>query len=67
MIFLIIASVINIILDPLMIKGYWIFPKMEIKGDAWATILAQTFVLILLIVYVQKKYYLLFLKGVYVE
>lgn len=35
------GAVINIILDPLFIHGYWIFPKLEVKGAAIATVIAQ--------------------------
>ena len=38
-----IISVINIILDPLLIHGYWIFPKLGIQGAAIATIIARAF------------------------
>lgn len=37
----IISLVINLILDPFLIFGIWIFPQMGIKGAALATILAQ--------------------------
>lgn len=35
------GAVINIILDPLLIHGYWIFPKLEVFGAALATVIAQ--------------------------
>ncbi len=35
------GAVINIILDPFFIHGYWIFPKLEVKGAAIATVIAQ--------------------------
>ncbi len=35
------GAVINIILDPLFIHGYWIFPKLEVLGAAVATVIAQ--------------------------
>ena len=37
----IISLVINLILDPFLIFGIWIFPQMGIKGAALATVLAQ--------------------------
>ncbi len=37
----ILGAVINIILDPLFIHGYWIFPKLEVLGAAIATVIAQ--------------------------
>ena len=37
----IISLVINLILDPFLIFGIWIFPQMGIRGAALATILAQ--------------------------
>ena len=40
---MLIIAVMNIILDPLFIHGYWIFPKMGIRGAAVATILSRAF------------------------
>lgn len=35
------GAVVNIILDPFFIHGYWIFPKLEVLGAAVATVIAQ--------------------------
>ena len=35
------GAVVNIILDPFFIHGYWIFPRLEVKGAAIATVIAQ--------------------------
>ncbi len=36
------SSLLNIILDPLLIFGLWGFPRLEIAGAAWATLIART-------------------------
>jgi len=46
---LVIANVINIILDPLFIFGWGIFPRMEIAGSATATIISRSIAIIILL------------------
>ena len=41
MITMLIGSVLNMILDPFFIFGLWIFPRMEIEGAAFATVLSR--------------------------
>ncbi len=41
---------INLFLDPMLIEGYWIFPRLEVMGAAWATDIAQAIVTLLFIV-----------------
>jgi putative MATE family efflux protein len=35
-------SVLNLILDPFLIFGWWIFPRMGIVGAAWASVISYT-------------------------
>ncbi len=38
---LILSTVLNLILDPLLIFGIWIFPRLEVRGAAYATVFAR--------------------------
>ncbi|MGE5553427.1 MAG: MATE family efflux transporter [Betaproteobacteria bacterium] len=57
--FLFYATVINIILDPLMIFGVWPFPRMGVAGAALATVLAQAISVLLLFHYLSRTNHLL--------
>ncbi len=46
---------LNMILDPLLIFGWWIFPKLGVKGAGIATVLSQFLVTTLFVLYFRFK------------
>jgi len=59
LIFLAIASILNIVLDPLFIVGWGIIPKMGIKGASVATLISQAISFILSVIYLNRKLHLI--------
>lgn len=55
LIFLVYATVMNIILDPMMIFGIWPFPPMGVAGAAIATVVSQAFSGVLAVRYLLRK------------
>ena len=55
LIFLIISSVINIVLDPILIKGIGPIPAMCVEGAAYATVFAQAISVIVSMIYLKAK------------
>ncbi len=49
------GAVVNIILDPVLINGLWIFPKMGVGGAALATVIGQCFSM-LLAIFINHRY-----------
>ena len=49
-----VGLVINLILDPILIFGFWGFPKMGVRGAAAATVFAQLIVFLLYLAYMKR-------------
>lgn len=60
MLFLLVSTIINIILDPLFINGFWVIPAMGIRGSAFATLISQGISVIIMIAYILKNHLLSF-------
>lgn len=46
---LLVAAVLNALLDPLLIFGWGIFPRLGLAGAAWASVLSQAVMLVMLL------------------
>jgi len=54
---MIVATIVNIILDPILIFGLWGFPRLELEGAAIATVIARAVAMVfsLLILHFKEK------------
>jgi putative MATE family efflux protein len=55
MLFLFISTIVNIILDPLFIKGWGIIPEFGVAGSAISTLIAQGLSVVMMIIYIAKN------------
>ncbi|MDY3548401.1 MATE family efflux transporter [Riemerella anatipestifer] len=51
----IIANIINIILNYILIKGFWIIPSFGVAGSAYATLIARIFMMFFLFFVMRKE------------
>lgn len=49
------ANVINVIFNYFLIYGIWIFPRLEVEGAAWGTLISRFFMVGLLIYMLSRK------------
>lgn len=59
---MLICAFFNIVLDPLLIHGYWIFPRLGIKGAALATIISRSMGMIATVSFLHFHHHLLSFK-----
>lgn len=62
LIVMVVCATINIILDPLLIHGYWIFPRLGMKGAALATVISRAIGMIVTLSLLHFKHHLLSFK-----
>lgn len=49
------ANIINVVLNFLLIYGFWIFPRLELEGAAWGTLISRFSMLFLLIFIIRSR------------
>lgn len=49
------ANVVNVIFNYLLIYGIWVFPRLEVAGAAWGTLISRFFMLGLLVFLLSRK------------
>ncbi len=59
--FLLVAVLLDIVLNPLLIFGIGPFPRLGIAGSAWATLVSQVATLLALLAYLRHKRHVLWL------
>ena len=51
---MLLANIINIVLDPILIYGLLGFPRLEVSGAAWATVISQTVAAMLVVAFLSR-------------
>ncbi len=49
------ANVVNVIFNYFLIYGIWVFPRLEVEGAAWGTLISRFFMLGLLVFLLSRK------------
>ena len=49
------ANVLNVIFNYFLIYGFWVFPRLEVEGAAWGTLISRFFMLGLLVFMLSRK------------
>jgi len=60
--FMILAVALDMVLNPCLIRGLWIFPKLGIAGSATSTLIGQSVSLLLLLVVLYRRHSVLMLR-----
>ena len=51
----ILANVVNVLFNYVLIYGIWVFPRLEVEGAAWGTLISRFFMVALLIFMLSRK------------
>ena len=51
----IVANVVNVVFNYVLIYGIWVFPRLEVEGAAWGTLISRFFMVGLLIFMLSRK------------